>query len=228
MPAIRTRTNTETVYAQLRDDILAGRYAPCAKLKFASLTERYGASVSVIREALTRLSEQGLVEAEPRIGFRVREVSVADLQALTEARSDIEALALRQSIERGDVNWEARLVAAHHRLAQASLPRPGDSGEVADGWQTAHADFHAALLDGSGNPWLLGIAGTLRDAAEFYRRLSLAQEPDRDVAGEHRGLLQAALARDPDAATALLREHYGRTADIVRQAISPHEGVIDE
>ena len=63
---------------------------------------------TVVREALTRLAEQGLAVATPQRGFRVRELSVDDIAGLTESRVQIESTALRLAIERGDVQWRRR------------------------------------------------------------------------------------------------------------------------
>lgn len=219
MATERPRASTESVHARLRSDLLGGVHPPGSKLKFAPLCERYGASVSVVREALSRLSEQGLVESEPRIGFRVRTVTVDDLRDLTATRIDIEALALRQAIDRGGMDWESQLVAAHHRLERTPLLTADAPPRVSDDWEAAHAHFHGSLLDGCGSRWLIGIAGTLRDAAELYRRWSQLQEPGRDVAGEHRAIFEATLDRDADAAITHLRHHYQRTADILEQAL---------
>ncbi|WP_068255271.1 GntR family transcriptional regulator [Janibacter corallicola] len=217
----RPRASTETVYALMRGDVLAGVYPPGSRLKFMPLCERYGASVSVIREALSRLCEQGLVESEPRIGFRVRAVSVADLRDLTATRIDVEVMALRQAIERGGVDWESAIVAAHHRLERTPLLTVDEPLRVSDDWEEAHSQFHSTLLDGCASEWMLGITRTLRDAAEFYRRWSQLHEPSRDVAAEHRAIVDATIARDADTAAAQLRKHYQCTADIVERALTP-------
>lgn len=218
MSTTKPRASTEEVYVALRGDVLGRVFPPGERLKFTPLCERYGASVSVIREALTRLAEQGLVEAEPRIGFRVRSLSVADLQDLTATRIDLETLALRYAIARGDVEWESALVAAHHRLERTPMHEEG-STELTDEWESAHAAFHTALLAGCASPWLLGMTRTLRDAAEFYRRWSYTQQPGRDVAGEHRAILAAALDRDAEHAGELLAQHYRHTAEIVEASL---------
>jgi len=219
MAAERPRANTETVHALLRADLLGGVHPPGSRLKFTPLCERYGASVSVVREALSRLSEQGLVVSEPRIGFRVRPVTVEDLRDLTATRIDVEAMALRYAVERGGMDWESELVAAHHRLERTPLLTEDAPPRVSDAWESAHGRFHAALLEGCGSAWLIGIACTLRDAAEFYRRWSQLQEPGRDVAAEHRAILEATLDRDADAAVARLRDHYQHTADILERSL---------
>ena len=202
------------VHAQLREEILGGELAPGSRLKVAGLAARFDVSASVVREALTRLSEQGLVLSAPHTGFRVKPVSAEDLLDLTRLRTDIDLIGLRRSLEKGGVEWEARLVAAHHRLARTEPFEDGDPSRLTEAWAAAHAEFHQALIEGSGSPRLLELAASLRDAAEIYRRWSFRSDGrSRDVAGEHQALLDASLARDAERAGEILTRHLQRTAD---------------
>src|SRR5690349_21307966 len=119
-----TNTRVDATYRRIRADIIGGRLAPGSRLLFAEMTERYGASTGVLREALPRLVEQGLVVSQPQIGFRVMSLSVDDLRHLTEARVAIETLVLRQSVTHGDLAWETTVLGAHHTLART--PKLGD------------------------------------------------------------------------------------------------------
>ena len=201
-------TRTEQVYAQLRADILSGRVLPGTKLRFAELTERYDCSTSVVREGLTRLAEQGLVQAEPQHGFRVMPVSADDLEDLTTARC-----VLRMSIESGDIAWESEVVAAHHALDRTPMETAGDPALMTEDWTLAHSRFHTALLAACRNQRLRMMALSLRDAAELYRRWSrpVGHDDRRDVRGEHRALVDAALGGDATEAVRLLEEHLRRT-----------------
>ena len=206
-------TRGEQVYAQLRADILSGRVLPGTKLRFAELTVRYDCSTSVVREGLTRLAEQGLVQSEPQHGFHVTPVSQDDLDDLTTARCEIEGLVLRMSIENGDIAWESEVVAAHHALDRTPMESDGDPVVMSEDWTLAHARFHQALLSACPNQRLRNMAVSLRDAAELYRRWSrpLGHDTDRDVQGEHRALVGAALRGDAIEAVRLLDEHLRRT-----------------
>lgn len=220
-------TRTEQVYARMRADILAGHWTPGAKLPFAELVARYGGSTSVIREGLTRLVEQGLVQAEPQHGFRVVPLTISDLDDLTTARCELEGLVLRLSIEAGDLEWESAIVAAQHTLERTPMTtRSGDGpaggadddpGTLSDEWRTAHARFHNALIAGCPNVRLRTMASSLRDAAELYRSWSgrLGHEQHRDIAGEHEAIAEAALARDAGRAVTALTAHLRRTADLL-------------
>src|SRR6185437_17043218 len=116
-------TRTEQVYDVLRSELLNGGLRPGQKLKMVELTERFGVSQSVIREALTRLTEQGLLVATPQRGFRVRDLSIEDIAELTETRVQVESLALRLAVDRGDLQWETGVLAAHHRLERTPVTR---------------------------------------------------------------------------------------------------------
>lgn len=212
-----TPTRVERVYAELRADILAGRHRPGARLPFADLIARYSASTGVVREALTRLVAEELIESQPQYGYRVKPLSTTDLRDLTEARCAVESLVLRQAIASGGVEWESAVLAAHHRLERAPRLDPDDPERVNEDWAAAHARFHLALLAGCTNTRLLAIASSLRDSAELYRRWSvpLGDAGDRDIPGEHRAMLDAVLAQDADAAVAVLTAHIQHTTDIL-------------
>lgn len=184
---------------------------------FASACAKYGTSSGTLREVLMRLAEQGLVRNEPQQGFSVVPVSVEDLRELTDARCEIESLVVRRAVVEGDVAWEADLVRAHHVMAQTPKYQPEDPHASSEEWALAHATFHNALLDGCQNSRLKAIAKSIRDSAELYRRWSspMGQGEQRDIDGEHRMILDAALARHPEKASNLIIEHIARTTEIV-------------
>ncbi|AEM84181.1 GntR family transcriptional regulator [Streptomyces violaceusniger] len=210
-------TRTAEVHRRLRNDILGGRLVPGARLKFPDLCEQYGVSVGAAREALTRLTSEGLVKTQPHQGYMVTPLSYEDLADLTRARVEIESLVLRLSVLEGDVQWESRAVAAHHVLERALFLSPDDPAHPTDEWAAAHAAFHLALLDGCTNRRLLDTARAYREEAELYRQwsVSFGQEPHRDLVAEHRALLEAAVGRQPDLAARLLREHIAHTAQLL-------------
>lgn len=216
-------TRTERVFSALRSDILGGVFTPGQRLPFADLRERYKCSAGVAREALLRLAEQGLALAEPQQGFRVTEISVTDLADLTEARIEIETLVLRRAIKTGGVGWESQLLAVHHRLDRTPQQDSSDSKRFSEAWAAAHAAFHDALLAACPNVRLRSIAGSLRDSAELYRRWSLpiGHDDDRDVAGEHKALLTAALEGNEEHASAVLTEHIRRTTRVLLDVVVP-------
>jgi len=210
------RTLASVLVRRVRDDIVAGALAPGAKLRLPDLSERYRVGINPLREALARLSSGGLVRLEDQKGFSVSPVSREDLLDLTRVRIEIECLALRQSIADGDVEWEARVIAAHHRLARMSPTAPRGPRKLSDGWEAAHQDFHLALVSGCKSRWLEHFHTLLAEQSARYRRLAITvSQPRRDIPGEHAKLLAAVLARDADKACDLIAQHFTRTTDIV-------------
>jgi DNA-binding GntR family transcriptional regulator len=216
---VRTATLTEQVYASVRAEILAGRLHAGERLRLAALAERHDVSLSVVREALTRLAGGGehLVSAEPQLGFRVAPVSADELLDLTAVRAEVEGLALRWAIQRGSVDWEAHLLAAHHVLANTPTRQADHPERISEQWATAHARFHAALVEGCGSPMLIQLRRTLYDASERYRVWSVpvGGGDRRDVPREHREIVEAAIAREETRAVALLVKHIHETARIL-------------
>lgn len=211
-PAATTRS--AVIFDAIRADVLGGLYAPGERLPFARLVDKYECSIGSLREALQRLAEVGLVESFAQQGFRVVEISEADLADLTQARIEIEVTVLRHAVREGDIAWEGSAVAALHMLERTPRHAEGSSAYISEDWAIAHAAFHRTLLSGCTNRRLLGVAAQLRDAAELYRRWSLPPEldPTHDPDKEHRELLQAAVERDSDRAGMLLQEHIQKAA----------------
>lgn len=205
------------LYEVIRRDVLRGLWTPGSRLQLSLLAEHYGASVTVIREALTRLATERMVNNHPQRGFFVQELSLEELHGLTLVRKHSDALALRLSIEHGDLAWESALITSHHVLARTPSREPSDPHRATEEWSEAHRDFHLALISACGIPVLQEWSKELLDSTELYRWWSAPfdQTTHRDVAGEHAEILEAALARDVDRAVALLCDHYQRSHDTV-------------
>lgn len=214
-PFVRLTTAT-TVYDRIRDDILSGALAPGLKLRIEFVCERYGIGASPVREALNRLSSEGLVERRDQRGFYVSPVSLQQLEELVKTRCWLEAIALRESIENRTAEWEERLVLAFHRLSRTPRSLESTSYAFNPEWEERHREFHHALIANCGSSWLLGFCRDMRDQADRYRRLAAAQVyPARQGPDEHREIMDAAIDGDIARATALLEKHYRKTRAIV-------------
>lgn len=215
-PAAPSGTLASSVYDQLRDDLLSGRLKPGEKLRAEYLRERYNVGNSPIREALNRLSADGLVVREDQKGFHVSTVSREDLAELVKTRCWLEDTAMRETIANRKVEWEERLVLSFHRLSR--LPRSDDGHSYANNpeWERLHADFHRVLISGCGSRWLLGFCDQLRDQAVRYRQLAApASFGRRNENDEHRAIMDAAINGEPDQAVKLLKAHYNSTLDLI-------------
>jgi DNA-binding GntR family transcriptional regulator len=225
---VEPTTRSAVVHAQLREDVLRGRLQPGSRLRFVELANRFGVSQSVVREALTRLAEQGLAVALPQQGFRVTPLDRKHLDDLTEARVFLETGVFRLAVERGDLGWESSVLAAHHQLSRTQ--KFSAPGELNAAWFDAHEQFHQSLLQGCGNHRLFALASSLRDAASLYRWWAhpMGDGHHRQLDREHQQLLDAVLGRDQESAADLLAQHIRRTSESLHSATTGVPSAVDQ
>jgi GntR family carbon starvation induced transcriptional regulator len=219
---VEVKNLSEQAYDRSRHDILYGELFPNEKLQIDSISERYRIGTVPIREALNRLSSEGLVDRKSHRGFFVAAISMADLEELVKTRIWLEMLALEKSMRNADDAWEEALVVSYHRLARTQRLLPTQEGrEISEEWEVRHKAFHMLLLDRCGSSLLLGFCSTLMDQAVRYRNLSMNTNPSRlrreGAAAEHQAIMDAVLERDTTLACRLLAEHYQTTLEGLRQ-----------
>ena len=199
-------TISEQAYARIRADIIFGRLRPTQKLKLEKLRDKYGASVSTLREILNRLSSEDLVIAEGQRGFEVAPVSVGNLKETADLRLLLEAHAMVQSFEAGDVEWEGRVVASHYKLA--TLERRMKDGDLTqtETWKRYDWEFHQALISACGSKVLMDTHAAVFDKYLRYQMIALSFRGDV-AAQEHEKLLTCALERDAATARRILEAH---------------------
>ena len=211
----------EQALMRLRRDVTRGVFAPGRKLKVDELQLMYGFSSSPLREALSKLSQEGLVRADERKGFRVADVSPEDLQDITRMRLMLDVQALTQAIAQGDDDWEAGIVSAQYKLDK--LERTYGDGPVVldEQWTLAHKDFHMALLAACGSVRLLQACTSLFEQAERYRLFSARhRQTARRKSSEHKRIAEATLKRDLSTACGLLQDHISSTEKNVLAALN--------
>lgn len=215
------KSQTAAVYQALRTDLLACRIHPGRRIRVNEVCEQMGVSAGAVREALSRLTSEGLVVSEPQRGFTAAPISINELQDLTEVRCEIEALCLRRAFAAGDVVWESALVAAQHRLSRTPIHPQGEPPLVSDEWAAVHTEFHEVLVSACDSPTLLTIRRGLYFQAERYRRLSVPlSQSGRDLTREHQEMVAAVLRRDVEAAVELTTSHIRETTRWVVAAAS--------
>jgi DNA-binding GntR family transcriptional regulator len=217
-----------SAYDVLRREILHGELLPGQRLRAAELRERYNLGLTPIREALMRLSSEGMVRNEANRGARVREATLDELRDLMQTRREIEELCLTKAITLGDAEWEAEILRAMHLLERAPLPKSADDRETAAAWEVLHRKFHYALVAAAGSNWLLQVWGDLADHSERYRKLRLLNyrklDADvRDVNAEHRRIMDAVLHRDVEQAVTLMNTHLRKTELAVARLLIPSD-----
>ncbi len=199
---------TQSVYFRLREMILTGALPAGEKLKIEQLRVLMKTGASPVREALSLLTSDMLVERIDQRGFRAAAASKANFEEILNLRCTLEDMALRGALSRADTTWEENLVLSHHRMQRI---KPHGS----HAFEAAHKAFHMALLQNSGSPMLERFCSQLYDLNIRYRYLASgsATYRTRDIAAEHNDILDAAVSLEADRASACLIRHYRLTGD---------------
>lgn len=222
------KTLTQEAYRRLRLDIISGVFEPDTPLRLEALKERYGLSFSPLREALNRLHAERLVVASALRGFRVAPFSLDEMRDAIETRVLIDVEGLRRSIAAGGDDWEARVIGAFHALSRcverAASAKRTPPALQSEELEARHREFHFALVSESGSRWLMEFSAQLYAQTERYRRPAMqvkakSRAPARDIHGEHRAIMDAALSRNAAKAAALLAAHYRKTGEAIEQRL---------
>jgi DNA-binding GntR family transcriptional regulator len=225
---LRKSSLTQEAYERLRSDLLTCRLKPGERLRINELCTRLSVSPGAVREALSRLTAEGLVSAEPQRGFRAAPLSAVDLKDLARVRTEIEGLCLRRAIEVGDLAWESRIVAAYHLLSSTPYQAPDDPQRLSDEYSRVHADFHEELVSACDSPWLCKLRTMLFAQSARYRGLSVPlARVVRDRNREHLELMEAVLAREPERAIASMKQHVELTSRTLLDAMVRDQQIID-
>lgn len=210
----RSETAGDLAFRLIHQDIISGALAPGQKLKLEQLKDRYAVSVSTLRETLSRLASENLVIAEGQRGFQVAPVSARELENLGDLRLLLESHAVSLSFAAGDLDWEARVVAAYHKLSAVERHLlEGDLARTVD-WVRYDWQFHQSLVSACGSAVLMDTLSSTFD--RFLRYHLLAQSfRGRPVTDDHRQLFELAMQRDIDGARTMLKHHVRSGIDHV-------------
>ncbi|MEP2533242.1 GntR family transcriptional regulator [Shimia sp.] len=204
---------THMAYLSLREMILTGVLPAGEKLKIEQLRKLLDIGASPVREALSLLTSDLLVERIDQRGFRTAPASLADFEDILDTRCAFEDMALRRSIAQASSDWEDHLVLSHHRMKQvAGTPT----------FEEAHKAFHVALINNAGSPVLERYCSQLYDLNIRYRYLAASGESyqSRDISAEHSDILEATVSRDAETASKALLNHYRLTGAYLATQLS--------
>lgn len=215
---------TSRIYQRIRSDILVGTLEPGLKLKIEELRQAYGTGASPVREALSLLTSDRLVERIDQRGFRVAQVSAGAFNELLKTRCWLEERALRESIAHGGKDWEEGVVLAHYRLSRTPRSTATKAFVANAEWEELHRQFHRSLISACGSSTLMRFCEQLYDENIRYRNLAgPSAYPRRDVNKEHEDIVTAVLDRDADLAVTRLTDHYQATGAFLADRIGSSE-----
>lgn len=229
-------TRAESAYRSIRADIISGKFKGGEPLRLQALRERYGFSYSPLREALNRLETERLVDLSALRGFRVAGISLQKMWDSIEMRCLIEGEGIRRSIAVGRDDWEVSILGAFHSLSRQAerlaAKDVADRAREEEELETRHWAFHRALFSQCDSEWLMQFAEQLYAQTERYSRIRMntvrpGASGGRDMISEHQALMKTVLDRDADRAVAMLKNHYGRTGQLIEDQVKAHGLTLD-
>lgn len=221
--APRKKTKANQVLDQLRLDIINGYFAPGEKLAMELLKERYGVGYSPLREALSCLVGSGLIHAEEQCGFSVAPLSLNELYDLYSVRIHIETLALELSIQNGQDDWEADIIACWHRYSKYLSSKDKKDFDPSK-WDILQKEFRLTLIKACNSPWLLKIREQLQEQSLRYRSVCMnTYYKDKKMLDafikENTRLVSAVLTRDTEKAIQISKKSWETSIKIIADAL---------
>jgi DNA-binding GntR family transcriptional regulator len=197
-------SKSDVAYFELRRLILTGALAAGSRLQQYELADQMRMSITPLREAIRRLSSEGLIDLDTHRDARVATISAREAKQLFEVRLSLDPAAVELAAQHRTNEDIAAMRAAVARL----LPVTREWGEDA---LVAHRDFHRAVYVASHNDVMIKMLDDLWDKSDRYRRLGLelppGDEPRTIDLDEHHQILELVVAQDAEAAAALTRRH---------------------
>lgn len=204
-------------YEQLKEEIVAGRIEPGKKLKIDELKTQFDYGSSVIREALSLLTSDNLVERVDQRGFFVSAVSLNEYEEILNMRCLLEEQAIRDAVLHGSSLWEEQVVSANYRLSRVSRSLDKNRFLSNPAWEAAHKNFHMILISACRSSLLIKFCKQLYEHNIRYRELAAVNlYHGRDVTTEHTEICEAVVNRDANRSAELLLQHYKKSGSYVR------------
>jgi DNA-binding GntR family transcriptional regulator len=222
MPSAGQRTSlAQTAYREIKDLILTSRLRPGEIVAAHSLAARYGMSRSPVGQALTLLSQEGLIRVMPRVGYLIPSISIADVHEIFQLRLHLEGLGAEQAaVLATDADLDAFKTTDAEVRRMAAAVKPDDPGRRRLSIE-AHASFHLMVARMSGNGRLVECVRRLLDESQRIQSLDPRFRYHIGfLVGAHRDVVDALRTRDRMAVRTAMEHHIRLSQErIVRSLI---------
>jgi DNA-binding GntR family transcriptional regulator len=214
----RAATAASKIYSDLRSQLVSLQRQPGEVISEAEIALSYGVSRTPVREAILKLSDEGLLEIFPQSGIFVSRIPIAALPEAIIIRKALEATTAQLAAERATSSQILSLHAILQRQREANAA--GDS----DTFHRADEMFHATIAEVAGHPGIWTLIQQVKVHVDRYRRLTLPQAGRIPrVIVEHEAVLHAIEGHDPSGARLAMEMHLESLLDNISatQDINP-------
>jgi len=204
----RTATASSQIYTDLRAELVSLGRRPGEAISEAEIALSYGVSRTPVREAILKLSDEGLIDIFPQSGIKVARISIAALP---------EAIVIRRALEETTARLAAELASSSQILALYSLlerQREADAARDRKAFHQADESFHATIAEIAGFPGIWKLILQVKVNVDRFRQLTLPQAGRMStVIAEHERIVSAIEAHDADCAAIAMVKHIERLMD---------------
>ncbi len=219
----RKRNRNQHVYDQLRKDLISGAILPGERLNTLRLSERFDVSLSVVREALLRLTAENLTVSLQRRGFRAAPLSVAEMEQSADALAEIEAICLRRSMCVKSHDWLENVLSTYSDFVGTAPCEGGQSSKLSKEFVKKYELFRAALIRDCDNEVLLRMRAQMLLQIDRHSRICATIGVKGGHMGEtYRPIIAAITAGDADRAADLLAQQLRANAAQLAKAYRAH------
>jgi DNA-binding GntR family transcriptional regulator len=209
-------TSAERALATLRDLIMGGELAPGARLGEVELADRLGVSRTPVREALSRLAAEGLVEIAPNRGARVVTWTVAELEGVFDLRAVLEPQLTAHAVPNAAAADVDELDALARRMHEVGTPGPGQD---LDALVPLNRAFHDRLVALAAHPTLAtALAAAIHPPIVRRNFLTYDEASLRRSLAHHSEIVAALRAGDPEWARAVMTSHIANGRAVMVRA----------
>lgn len=209
-----SKSQAEQVYGAVKRDILRCELQPGSVLAQPQLAARYQAGITPLREALHKLTSEGLIQPIPRFGYLVAPITLTDVQELFEVRAVLEIATARKAAARASAEQLQML----SQLAEFTYVYKNTLSYTE--FLEKNRDFHLAVAAAAGNCRLLDMLAHVLDMMSRVFHLNLGvRDSAEQIRAEHRALVTALAAKDPDRCELLISEQIGQAKQRVLEAL---------
>ena len=204
----------DKIYTEIRRSIIAGQRTPGERLDLEALSEHYGTSITPIRDALQKISNEGLVTIKPRSGYFVTRVTLKQLKDMLDLRKILELAAIER----------AAPIITDEVLDQLDRVHAGYVGEDAksyDRYMNENRQFHCLIAQASGNQELTEALGRLHD--KLVRFMVMCRVAST-LKTRHAIVIDALRKHDVEAARQAMCIEVDATTDLILRQVIQEEG----
>lgn len=206
---------TQRAYVELRAELISCRLEPGSRLNISRLQQKLGVSQAAVREALSRLTSEGLAVIERHSGFRASPVSASGYRDLAAACAIIETQCLRSAMANGDLAWEGALLSCYH-VASRTLEKAAAGEADIDVYAQHREEFHRTLFSACDNKWLLWSWSLLYPQhVRFRHTFSDLARYECTLDGDYREFLEAVITRDVEKAVRMWCENHDKVSAFI-------------